>query len=118
MLKNKSILLPKTAADGIRVCVMNSIHPEYEFDLWLPCLAPSRNLVEQYVINHQMSWEEFQSKYRAEQQERDNQAVIQALAELVKQAEKKNQHVTLLCFEPDITHCHRQMIMQRLKEFL
>lgn len=114
MLKNKSILLPKDATDGIRVCVMNSIHPEYQFDCWLPCLAPSRSLVEAYVINKEISWDEFSNAYLREQAERDNHLILQSLAALIKQAHQENQDVTLLCFEEEISHCHRQLIIEAL----
>lgn len=114
MLKNKSILLPKADSDGIRVCVMNSIHPEYQFDCWLPCLAPSRSLVEAYVINKEISWSEFSQRYYQEQKERDNHLIIQSLAALIKQAHQENQDITLLCFEEDASHCHRQLIIDTL----
>lgn len=118
MLKNKSILLPKTDTDGIRVCVMNSIHPEYQFDCWLPCLAPSRPLVEAYVINKEITWEEFKTAYLREQAERDNHLILQSLATLIKQAHQEGKDVTLLCFEEEISHCHRQLIVEALMPLL
>lgn len=114
MLKNKSILLPKTETDGLRICLMNSIHPEYLFDLWLPCLAPSRELVEKYVINNLISWEEFSRLYRNEQQTKDNFAILKSLIDLIKTAAEKQKNVTFLCFEEEIFHCHRKIIIEEM----
>lgn len=114
MLKNKSILLPKAEADGFRICLMNSIHPEYLFDLWLPCLAPSRELVEKYVINNLISWEEFSRLYRNEQLEKDNFAILKSLIYLIKTAAEKQKNVTFLCFEEEISHCHRKIIIEEM----
>ena len=115
MLKNKSILLPKDSEDGVRVCVMNSIHPEYEFDMWLPCLAPSRELVEKYVINETISWEEFEVEYVKEQKESASASeALKALKYLIEVAGEAGKDVTLLCFEEEIEKCHRKLIVENL----
>ena len=114
MLKNKSILLPKSDSDGIRVCVMNSLHPEYEFDIWLPSLSPSRQLIEDYIINQIINWSEFSQKYRAEQQLKNNQEILTLLINLIKDTHQNNRNVTLLCFEETSSGCHRQLIIEEI----
>lgn len=113
MLKNKSILLPKAKEDGIRICVMGSIHEEYEFDMWWPILAPSRRLVEAYVINKTMEWTEFKKEYENEQKANKVESTIVNLTDLVKKCEKKKINVTLLCGEEDYYGCHRQLIVEK-----
>lgn len=112
MLKNKSILLPNVSEDGIRVCVMRSIHDEYEFDLWYQALAPSRKLVEDYVINKMISWKKFQKAYLDEQKNRKQ--YLLHLISLIEKAHENNLDVTLLCGEEDFHGCHREIIMREL----
>lgn len=110
MLNNKSILLPKDRNDGLRICVMRSIHDEYEFDMWWPILAPSRRLVEDYAIDKLINWEEFTEKYSREQDNHKCRMMLDTLVELIKSFEQTDLPVTLLCGEDDYLRCHRKII--------
>jgi uncharacterized protein YeaO (DUF488 family) len=111
MLKSKSITLPKEDSDGLRICVMRKIHPEYEFDLWWPSLAPSLALLEKYVIHHQISWPEFSKAYLAEQE--NGGVSIAGLVALAQTLTINGVDVTLLCGELSYHHCHRQLIREQ-----
>ena len=111
MLKNKAITLPIQKTDGIRVCVMRSIHDDYKFDLWYQALSPSKKLVEAYVINHTLSWSDFKKAYLKEQ--KVNTIYFQSLIKLVKKAAAANLDVTLLCGEKDYHGCHREIILEK-----
>lgn len=114
MLKNKAITLARKKTDGIRVCVMRSIHDDYQFDLWYQALAPSKKLVENYVIKKKWSWAKFKKAYLREQ--RDNQVYFQSLINLIKKAAAVGLDVTLLCSEKDHHGCHREIIIEKCLE--
>ncbi len=114
MLKNKSILLPAKKTDGIRVCVMRSVHDDYQFDLWYQALAPSRKLVAAYVIKKKISWKRFKKLYQQEQ--KNQEPYLESLLRLIKKASLHNLDVTLLCGEKDYHGCHRELIIERLRQ--
>lgn len=109
MIKTKSIIKKSSKSDGIRVCVMRRIKPEYEFDLWLPVVSPSEKLLNQYVIDQEITWEEFNPKFKKELLK--NSYFVTLLAAMAK-----NKTVTLLCYEEDHSTCHRSLITELIKE--
>ena len=110
MLRTKSFLKRKSKFDGIRIAVMRRIKPEYEFDLWMPIVSPSEKLLQQYVINKEITWEEFKPKFRKELSK--NKYFLKLIGEMAKE-----KRVTLLCFEEEYNFCHRSIITEMVKEF-
>ncbi|MDO5561351.1 MAG: DUF488 domain-containing protein [bacterium] len=114
MLKNKAITLATEKTDGIRVCVMRSIHDDYQFDLWYQALAPSKKLIENYVIKKKWSWTKFKKAYLKEQ--KNNDLYLKSLIKLIKKTTAANLNVTLLCGEKDYHGCHREIIIEKCLE--
>jgi uncharacterized protein YeaO (DUF488 family) len=100
----KSFLSKKSRSDGIRVSVMRRHRPEYDFDVWLPKLAPTEPLLVAYVKKQTMGWKEFVRLYtkRVLAKNKKSLRVILKLAELST--------VTLLCWEEEEEYCHRSLI--------
>lgn len=109
MLRTKSIEKKVSKKDGLRVCVMRRIRPEYKFDIWMPVVSPSEKLLQKYVINKEISWEEFKPIFKRELLE--NKYFVQILAALSQQ-----KTVTLLCVEEDHSTCHRSIITEMISE--
>lgn len=110
-IKNKSINLKVSSNDGIRICVMRRIRPEYKFDIWLKALSPSEKLLREYVIDKKISWDDFCKKYtKSVVMKKSNQIYFKLLKEL-----SKNRKITLLCGEKSAKHCHRSLIINAMK---
>ena len=65
MLKTKSIQQPRKNTDGIRVCIMRRIKPEFDFDMWIIPLAPSTELLKKYHGN-EIGWKQYEELYSKE----------------------------------------------------
>lgn len=110
-IKNKSIQLKPSAGDGIRICIMRRIRPEYKFDIWLKALSPSEKLLREYVIDQKISWENFCKKYtKSVLEKKSNQIYLKLLKDI-----SKTQKITLLCGEKSAKYCHRSLIINTLK---
>lgn len=109
MLKTKSIEKKISEEDGLRVCVMRRIKPEYAFDIWMPVVSPSEKLLQKYVIDKEITWEEFKPLFKKELL--GNKYFVQLLAALAQQ-----KTVTLLCVEEDHSTCHRSIITEFIAE--
>jgi len=109
-IKNKSINLKKSKADGLRICVMRRIKPTYDFDLWLPALAPQEKLLKDYVISKIISWKEFSKKFK-KQTLLKNKRLLKMLLYL----SNKNQ-ITFLCQEKSPEKCHRKLLVEAIKK--
>lgn len=107
-IATKSIHKKPNIQDGIRICVMRRIHPEYNFHIWIPELAPPEKLLEQYVIQKKMSWEEFSYQYI--QKVLSKKRVINIIKTLVLMSQFEK--ITLLCTENSAKHCHRSLIIR------
>ncbi|MCL4354024.1 DUF488 family protein [Patescibacteria group bacterium] len=108
-IHTKSIQLPREDKDGIRTCIMRRIKPEFDFDIWIPHLAPSSSLLSDYHMQ-KVSWEEYEKRFKEEVLD-NNQKYL----ELVLDISKKHK-VTLLCWEETPEKCHRRMVAEKLKE--
>jgi len=112
-IRNKSINLKVSVKDGMRICVMRRIRPEYKFDLWLKALSPSEKLLKEYVIYKKISWEDFCKKYKKSVVEKkSNQVYFRLLMDL-----SKTQKITLLCGEKSAKYCHRSLIIEAIESF-
>lgn len=82
------------------------------YDVWLPQLAPSAELVKQALSSTSArEWETFVRRYRKEMSAPDNERLIALLAAL--------SHTTDLavgCYCEDESHCHRSVLRELLAE--
>ena len=105
MIKTKSIYNPKEYGDGIRILVTR-FYPrgvrKSHFDNRVRELAPSAELLQNYK-NHSIGWEEFAMYFKEELQ---NDTSI----EIINKLRSTRRNITLLCYEPDGTPCHRHLL--------
>lgn len=109
MLYTKSILEKPTEKDGIRICIMRFIKPSYKFDIWIPKLAPSENLLRYYQKGN-ISWEDYEKEYKKILEENSN------LIELISN-QAVGYDITLLCFEKTPEKCHRRLLAEKIRQF-
>jgi len=74
------------------------------FDLWLPLLAPSAELVKTY-LHDEVSWEVFSRRYRSEMKRPECRQVIDLLAMF-----SRTTAFCVGCFCEDETRCHRSIL--------
>lgn len=103
----KSIQKKSKKADGIRICIMRRIKPEFEFDMWIPRLSPSTELLKDYH-HGKLSWKEFANLFT--QQVLETEEIY--LSVIINIAQKNP--VTLLCWELTPKTCHRRLVAERI----
>ncbi len=82
------------------------------YDVWLPNLAPSPQLVkEAQRAAAPRDWQSFARKYRAEMARPENRRVLELLAALSHQT-----NLAVGCYCQDETHCHRSVLRELLAE--
>lgn len=108
LIATKSIQKKTSSKDGIRICIMRRIKPEFGFDIWLPRLAPSTQLLKEY-LEQTIPYELFQKKFLKELAKQQN-----FLELILFLAEKEP--VTLLCWEESAEFCHRTIVTEQLKK--
>ena len=82
------------------------------YDLWLPQLAPSAELVKTgLAARSPREWETFVRKYRAEMAKPDTARLIALLAALSQTAD-----FAVGCYCEDPAHCHRSVLRELLVE--
>jgi uncharacterized protein YeaO (DUF488 family) len=82
------------------------------YDVWLPLLAPSQELVTFALASHdERSWKTFEKKYRAEMNKPDAARLLDLLAALSHQT---NFSVGCYCEKED--RCHRSLLRELLAE--
>ncbi len=99
----KSIQLPAEKSDGLRICIMRRPGEYMDWDLWMPKLSPSSELLDSYKKNG-LPWEKFKKKFAKEVLQQQTRL----LAYLVMLARRTT--VTLLCVEPEEEYCHRSLV--------
>ena len=107
---SKSIVKKHSKKDGLRVCVMRRIKPEYKFDMWIPKLAPSKNLLDKYIVSKSITWREFSIKFKKQVLSKNKDLLVLLLTIA------KFKPITLLCFELDDVYCHRSLIIEECKK--
>lgn len=108
MLKTKSIQKRKLHSDGIRICIMRRIKPEFEFDMWVPLLSPSTGLLKDYH-EEKVNWEQFSKKFTRSVLDK-NENVLKMIIQMAD-----GQNVTLLCWEETPEKCHRRLVLERIQ---
>ena len=82
------------------------------YDVWLPQLAPSAELVKTARgATTAGEWQTFVRRYRAEMAARDNARLIAMLAALSQSAD-----FAVGCYCEDESHCHRSVLRELLAE--
>ena len=106
ILYTKSIKLPPSAEDGMRICIMRKPEQGAKYDKWMPELSPEQTLRDK--VKQGMNWEGFKpefEKYLLTQQT--------PLDFVGNTAYKQN--VTLLCIEDTPDRCHRSLVADAIK---
>lgn len=112
---------PRAPDEGLRIGTVRRPPrgvPKAEFakrdfyDVWLPTLAPSAELVQfaQHAEGPRV-WTTFERRYRAEMKAPDASRVLDLLAALSHQA-----NLAVGCYCEDEAHCHRSILRQLLLE--
>lgn len=104
----KSVQAEVNKSDGVRICVMRRVKPEFLFDIWIPTLAPSTELLKSYH-DKKVNWEEYERRYKIEVLDKQKK-YLQILIDIVL----KND-ITLLCWEKTPEECHRRLLAERLE---
>jgi uncharacterized protein YeaO (DUF488 family) len=82
------------------------------YDVWLPNLSPSQELVTLGQRSHdERSWKVFERKFRAEMKKPEAARVLDLLAALSRQT-----NFSLGCYCEDETRCHRSILREVLAE--
>ena len=83
------------------------------YDVWLPQLAPSAELVGWFRNSSDTvsNWKQFERRYRRELSSPDNQRLLDLLAALSRSA-----NFSVGCFCEDETRCHRSILARLLAE--
>jgi uncharacterized protein YeaO (DUF488 family) len=109
-LRSKSIHQPASPDDGIRICVMRRIKADFDFDVWLPALAPSNELLDAYRSG-ETDWDNFERLFQKEVLENEEKKpyleMLQYLCE--------HYAVTLLCHEETDEKCHRRLLIEKIR---
>ncbi len=107
-LFTKSVQVPASPEDGIRVCIMRRPGEDVVWDIWMPHLAPSHEVL---TARHQntMTKPEFNIWFAENVLEKERQ-YIDVLIEMAKK-----HTVTILCWEEDPVTCHRKLVADECK---
>lgn len=82
------------------------------YDVWLPALAPSQELVSFALASEDAaSWKTFTRKYRAEMNAPDAAHLLELLAALSHQT-----NFAVGCYCEDESRCHRSILRELLRE--
>jgi len=108
-LFTKSIQATPSEQDGLRICIMRRPGENEDWDLWVPKLSPSHELLNAYKYEG-LTWQDFQPRFQKE--------VIEAQSDLLKLVVEiaQTRNVTLLCWEETPDQCHRSLIAQECQK--
>ena len=112
---------PRTPNEGVRVGTVRrpprgvpkaQIGRRDFYDVWLPILAPSQDLVSfAQQSRDERSWKTFTRKYRAEMKQPAAARVLDLLAALSRHA-----NFSVGCYCEDERRCHRSILRELLAE--
>lgn len=112
---------PRTPGEGLRVGtvrrpprgVPKTEHASRDFyDVWLPDLAPSEELVKQALkASDERAWRAFERRYRAEMKRPEPSRLLALLAALSHQT-----NLSVGCYCADEARCHRSILRALLEE--
>ena len=82
------------------------------FDVWFPNLSPSADIVREALdASDERAWAVFRRKFRREMSSPDRSRELDVRAAL---SHKTN--LSLGCYCPDETHCHRSLLRELLED--
>lgn len=82
------------------------------YDVWLPILAPSQDLVTFALHSEdQRSWKTFERRFRSEMKQPDPARLLDLLAALSHQT-----NFSIGCYCENEAHCHRSILQKLLAE--
>lgn len=85
------------------------------YDVWLPNLAPSEQLLKvglgAQASHHERTWKAYARRYRAEMKRPDARALLDTLAALSHTA-----NFSVGCYCADESHCHRSILRELLTQ--
>lgn len=122
MLRSACILTPRTPEDGVRISVM-SRHTENDgktpdrritpdlFDFHWVALAPPSQLVGSWY-REEISWPDFAAAYQDYLTNNLNAIVY---LEILEDTLRGGETATVLCIEPEPTHCHRRLLVEHFQ---
>jgi len=112
---------PRAIDEGLRIGTVRRPPrgvPKSEFasrnyyDVWLPNLAPSEQLLKAgQSAKDETDWRSFVKRYRSEMSRAENSRVLDLLAALSHQT-----NFSVGCYCNDEQHCHRSVLRQLLAE--
>ncbi len=112
---------PRTKDEGPRLGTVRrpprgvakeKIASENYYDVWLPQLAPSAELVKQAQnATNEKEWEKFVRAYRKEMAQGDNDRLLATLAAL-----SHTTNFAVGCYCAEEAHCHRATLRELLRE--
>jgi uncharacterized protein YeaO (DUF488 family) len=112
---------PRARGEGLRLGtvrrpprgVPKAEHASRDFyDVWLPDLAPSENLVKQALVaSDERAWRAFARRYRAEMRRPEAARLLVLLAALSQKTD-----VSVGCYCADEARCHRSVLRALLIE--
>ena len=112
---------PRASDEGLRIGTVRRPPrgvPKSEFasrnyyDVWLPNLAPSEELLRAaQSAKDEKAWRSFIKRYRSEMNRTENSRVLDLLAALSHQT-----NFSVGCYCNDEQHCHRSVLRQLLAE--
>jgi len=109
---------PRGQGEGLRIGTVRYLprgvpKTEYRqrdlFDVWLPILAPSRELFR-VLRSSDLQLSTFFRRYRSEMNRTDARQVIQLLAELARQTP-----IAVGCYCTDESRCHRSALAELIR---
>lgn len=108
-LHTKSIQAEKEKKDGVRVCIMRRPASDAQWDIWIPHLAPSHELLNDYH-EQKIDWMEYCVRFQDEVLDKEKEYM-----DIVIDMSKKRT-VTLLCWEETPEMCHRRLVAEACKK--
>jgi uncharacterized protein YeaO (DUF488 family) len=113
--------IPKKPGEGVRLGTVrrpprgvktNRYAAEHYFDVWLPNLAPSAELISKFRDSASAtSWNRFAARYQSEMSKPDASRLLDALAAL-----SHHSNFSVGCYCEDETRCHRSLLRDLLKQ--
>lgn len=112
---------PRARDEGLRIGTVrrpprgvpkNEYASRNYYDVWLPNLAPSEQLLKAgRSAKDETAWRSFAKRYRSEMSRPENSRVLDLIAALSHQA-----NFSVGCYCNDEQHCHRSVLRQLLAE--
>jgi uncharacterized protein YeaO (DUF488 family) len=81
------------------------------YDVWLPNLSPSAELIRGARLDDASGWRQFERRFTAELRQPDRSHLLDALAALSQTAD-----FSLGCYCADETRCHRSVLRRELEK--